>query len=89
MPYIAKSERRRLAGLLVPLWDAVAGQLFTAGQLNFILTKLVLRFARRRGESYAGYNEALGVLEAVKLELYRRMVAPYEDKKREENGDVY
>jgi hypothetical protein len=27
-------------------------------------------------------------LECCKLEIYRRLVAPYEDKKKEENGDV-
>jgi len=30
-----------------------------------------------------------GVLECAKLELYRRIAAPYEDTKIEENGDVY
>jgi len=30
-----------------------------------------------------------GVLENVKQEMYRRLAAPYEDKKAEENGDVY
>jgi hypothetical protein len=27
-------------------------------------------------------------LECCKLEIYRRLVAPYEDKKKDENGDV-
>ena len=31
----------------------------------------------------------VGVLECAKLELYRRMAAPYEDEKIEDNGDVY
>jgi len=31
----------------------------------------------------------MGVLECIKQEFYRRAVAPYEDKKKEENGDVY
>jgi len=31
----------------------------------------------------------VGVLECAKMELYRRVAAPYEDKKKEENGDVY
>ena len=39
--------------------------------------------------SYHAYNEIIGVLECVKQEFYRRMVAPYEDKKCEENGDVF
>ena len=28
-------------------------------------------------------------LECAKLELYRRLAAPYEDEKRKETGDVY
>ena len=32
---------------------------------------------------------AIGALEAAKLEFYRRVVAPYEDQKMLDNGDVY
>lgn len=35
------------------------------------------------------HRTILGVLECVKLELYRRVAAPYEDRKIEENGDVF
>ncbi len=38
--------------------------------------------------TYADFNTVLGCLEATKLELYRRWIAPYEDKKLIENGDV-
>ena len=31
----------------------------------------------------------MGALECAKLELYRRVAAPYEDVKIMENGDVY
>ena len=34
-------------------------------------------------------NAAIGVLECAKLELYRRVVAMYEDGKIKENGDVF
>lgn len=30
-----------------------------------------------------------GVLRCAQLEFYRRVLAPYEDKKRKQNGDVY
>ena len=29
------------------------------------------------------------MLECAKLELYRRVAAPYEDEKIDQNGDVY
>ena len=38
---------------------------------------------------YSEINSVIGVLECAKMELYRRIAAPYEDKKCEENGDVY
>ncbi len=37
----------------------------------------------------AYFNAVVGALECAKLELYRRMVAPYENGKIAENGDVY
>jgi hypothetical protein len=44
---------------------------------------------RKGGIKYANINEAIGVLECAKLELYRRIAAPYEDHKISETGDVY
>jgi len=38
---------------------------------------------------YQNINDLLGALEGAKLELYRRVAAPYEDEKVESNGDVY
>jgi hypothetical protein len=39
--------------------------------------------------SYRTINDVLGALEGAKLEFYRRVAAPYEDQKIQENGDVY
>lgn len=60
----------------------------TAGQLNYLLTQVCQRYMQYH-ESYQSYNDILGALEGCKLELYRRKIAHYEDKKIEENGDVY
>jgi hypothetical protein len=38
---------------------------------------------------YGDMNEVMGVLAAVQMELYRRVVAPYEDLKKNESGDVF
>ena len=61
------------------------------GTLNYIITRLCDFWCRdNSGEAnYERYNSVIGVLECVKQELYRRQVAPYEDKKCEQNGDVY
>jgi hypothetical protein len=59
------------------------------GQLNYVITLLIDRYLRFFGISYQHLNAVIGVLECVKLEFYRRLVAKYEDQKCEENGDVY
>lgn len=62
------------------------------GELNYAITTLVNQYLRDTAMSppnYNNWNEVIGVLECAKLELYRRHVAPYEDKKIVENGDVY
>lgn len=82
MPYISKKARSEL-----PPYEYVAT---TPGELNFLVTRLCDDFIRQMGGlSYGNVNTAVGALECAKLELYRRVAAPYEDKKAESNGDVY
>lgn len=61
----------------------------TAGELNFVLTTIIIEYLRRIGHSYKSYNEVMGVLECAKQELYRRVIAQYEDHKKNDNGEVY
>ena len=75
MPYIKKERRGE-----VPV---------TAGELNYAITTLLLRYIEQKGESYQVYNDCMGALEGSKLELYRRRIAPYEEGARERNGDIY
>ena len=61
-----------------------------AGELNFALTNIVDKYLQNKGGlRYAHINEAVGALECAKLELYRRVAAPYEEQKMKESGDVY
>ena len=60
----------------------------TCGELNYKITSIVHQFIKCRGVNYHSINEAVGVLECVKLELYRQVVAKYEDKKKRQNGPV-
>lgn len=82
MPYIKKHIRQRLA----PKATDIA---HTPGELNFQITQLLDDYLALNGASYQSFNDIIGALEGAKLELYRRLVAPYEDEKREENGEVY
>ena len=61
----------------------------SAGELNYLFTRLALQYVKAKGESYQVYNDVMGALEAAKHELYRCKIAEYENKKRAENGDVY
>lgn len=87
MPYI---EQKRRLGLS---WNRGADSLNRAtsgGELNFQITRLVDDWLGAQGGlRYEKINAAIGALECAKLELYRRVAAPYEDQKRHENGDVY
>jgi len=90
MPYIKKDRRVELiqydaTGMYIRTRDMIS-----SGELNFAVTSLVLDYASGVPPlSYAMINDVIGVLECAKLELYRRLASPYEDKKIEENGDVY
>lgn len=79
MPYI-KDGRESLAKR--------AAQAANAGELNFQITILLIEYFKTHGR-YQAINDILGALEGAKLEFYRRVAAPYEDKKILENGDVY
>lgn len=59
------------------------------GELNYQISKLLNDFVAMKGMSYATCNEAIGAIEAAKLEFYRRIVAPYETLKSIQNGEVY
>lgn len=58
------------------------------GELNYIITTLIHQFIKRKGLCYQTLNDVLGVLSGVDLELKRCVIAPYENKKRKENGCI-
>lgn len=83
MPYIEQNKR--------PLIDAAVDTLVLAigspGELNYAITTLLLKIVG--APSYQKYNDVIGVLECVKLELYRRVVSIFEDGKKDVNGDCF
>jgi hypothetical protein len=86
MPYIKSEDRQRIEKDLDI--DHLSGLIRTEGDLNYTITRLCHLFLKINGEKYSVYNTLIGVLECAKLELYRRKVSIYEDKKIIENGDV-
>ena len=85
MPYIEHSDRIFLDERLTFNNNAI----HSPGELNYAITKLINHYIASHGLSYTNINEAIGVLECAKMELYRRIAIPYEDIKLEQNGDVY
>ena len=79
MPYIEQRRRSALESNLTPQ---------TAGELNYVLTRICHTYLEEAGERYATYAEIVSALECAKLELYARFVRPYEDRKILDNGDV-
>jgi len=87
LPYIKQENRDRFNN------NDIDSELFngtvTAGDLNYIFTRIAHNYIIGKGkESYQAYNDIIGALEGCKLELYRKKIAPYENKKINENGDI-
>lgn len=80
MPYIEKGIRASLDD---------GRKALKPGELNYQISQLLNSYFAMRSLSYTSLNEAIGALECAKLELYRRIAAPYEDKKLGQNGEVY
>ena len=88
MPYIPESDRKQYRSIIEELAGIVPqDRSLRPGHLNYIVSLL---FEKVYGNSmrYADHNEAIGVLNCIQLELYRRKTAPYEDVKIKEEGDL-
>ena len=84
MPYIADKDRLDIDCYVNRL------ELETPGELNYAITRMIDNYIIDLGKlSYSRGNEVVGVLECAKLEFYRKILAPYEDKKLSENGGVH
>ena len=79
MPYIIPELRNNVGSESGPI---------SPGELNYLITASCHEYIIRNGLCYATINEAIGVLECAKLELYRQVAAKYENKKKSENGPV-
>jgi hypothetical protein len=88
MPYISQELRKDVDDRIDALNNIVQyyDEEVIDGVMNYIITRL-MRANYNLGH-YWQYNSAIGVLECAKLELYRRVIGPYEDIKIIENGDV-
>lgn len=79
MPYV-KEKNRKSVELIGPE---------DAGELNYAITILIKQYVIKKGASYSTFNDVAGAIHNAYAEFYRRVVAPYEDVKIKENGDVW
>ena len=88
MPYILPADRAKLKTAT----DAIASVIdktSTAGDLNYMISLMAKAYINAKGLRYEHLNAVVGALDSCKAEFQRRVVAPYEDQKIGENGDVY
>lgn len=83
MPYIIKSMREYFDWITDNL-NSRFDEFGFKGYLNYVLFKV----AKRQCKCYADYAAFIGELEAAKFEIYRRQIAPYENEKIKQHGDV-
>ena len=86
MPYIQEADREMFMDLL---HEIDQHKIETPGELNYLITNLIVRYLQVNGLSYQNCNDILGALDGASKEFYRRVVAPYEHDKIKINGDVY
>ena len=97
MPDISQADRLALSD-----YDTIAVPR-SSGELNYALTRIINRFLGEAPHyedynavmgvlariHYEDYNAVMGVLASMGHEIYRRRIAPCEDEKIDENGDVF
>lgn len=94
MPYIPSSQRKELDPLIDQLAEKIKKlrqeETDFAGLLNYSCTRLALKtikicFGQLR---YWLIATLTGIFQNIAEEFYRRLATPYEEKKKEETGDL-
>lgn len=93
MPYISQTKRQELDPHIDALLNAIRGlesddpdHNDTEGNVNYVVTRLLKRIYP--GNRYAEINSAMGVLNSVTSEYYRKVAVPLENQKEYDNGEV-
>lgn len=75
MPYITKERENQL------LTDDLPDMPECEGELNFLITSILVLYLERKGLSYQNIADACSAAYQAAKELERRVLAPYEIKK--------
>lgn len=81
MPYVNEDRRRAIKVGQPPQ---------TIGELNYAITWAAHSYVLRQYPevNYASLNKVYGAMQAAAAEFYRCVLAPYEDRKREQTGPI-
>lgn len=83
LPYIKQEQRDRLDWIIDNLASELSSMGIT-GNLNYVLYRLAKKLCRR----YSDYAMLEGDVQSALREIYRKQVAPYENLKEKENGEI-
>jgi len=80
MPYINRKQREEL-------YDRDP---LNAGELQYLIAGMISDYISDRDKyDSQTLNDVMGALSSAQQEFYRKVVAPYEDKKELLNGSIY
>jgi hypothetical protein len=86
MPYILGQDRTPAMKEAI---KALVDEVKVKGDLNYVVCEIVGRLCMRDGGiSYTSTSNWIDGVHGAERELSRRLLAPYEDLKKEQNSDV-
>ena len=85
MPYVTESRRVVLDDMRL---KDVGWECRNAGDLCYCIYKMMVTYLRKHERKFLVMAQAMSAAENAVREFYRREVAPYEDEKIKENGDI-
>ena len=86
MPYISAPRRESFALARNTLKTT---RIDTIGELEYLLCYMADLYLSQHIMNFDNLNAVVGAFESGKMEVYRRLVAEYEDQKIASNGDVF
>lgn len=90
MPYLTDKDKEEIKNSVDYLSDTLERKPIEsfAGYINYLNFVFVRRWINKNGKKYFVFAAIIGTLVCCVLEIYRRLIAPYEDSKINSNGDV-
>jgi len=89
MPYLKPEDKNNFTNshAVTEYMSGLSAQDF-AGHVNYLNYLAIKKWIAKNEGRYWIFALFIGTLICCVLEIYRRLVAPYEDKAIEKNGDV-